>query len=169
MFAQSRLSSYGLQQMKHLIILLLLTVASPFMFGQEASFQNRVYPLLKKSPIHLILFTDFDFHPTYVVEQKEGEVTSITTLVSYSPDDTGSISWTHFVTFHLITSKDNDVSIDRVDFRDATPDPPCFIPRQVASVDGVGNLTLRRVSIDSQRLLPHAKQLLQQFPSKIEK
>jgi hypothetical protein len=153
--------------MKYLIVL--LTLISSFALGEEATFQNRVYPLLKKSPIHLILFTNFDFHPTSVHEHKDDKSHSITTLVSYSPDDTGSINWTHFVTFHLTTNKDNEVLISRIDFRDTKPHTPCFIPKEVVSVDGIGNLTLHKVSIESQPLLPQAKQLFQQLRSKTKK
>ena len=147
--------------MKYLI--LLLTLMSSFAFGQETSFQDKVYPLLKKSPTHCLLFTNFDFHPTYVHEQKDDKSHTITTLVSYSPDDAGSISWCHYVTFHLTTNMNNEVIISKIEFRDLGESIPCFIPKEVVSVDGVGDLTLHKVTVESQPLFPKTKQMFQQL------
>jgi hypothetical protein len=46
---------------------------------------------------------------------------------------------------------------------------PCFIPKEVASVDAIGNLIMHNVSFDSQSLLPQVEQLLQQLSPKTEK
>ena len=152
--------------MKYLIVI--LTLISSLACGGEANFKDTVYPLLKKSPKHFILFTNFDFHPTYVHERKDDVSHSISTFVSYSPDDKGSITWSHYVTFYLSTNKDNEVLISSIDFRDSGPNAVCYVPKEVISVDGVGKMTIHKVTIDCQPLLPNAKQLLEQFPQ-IEK
>lgn len=149
--------------MKYLIML--LAFMSSFAHGQDLTFKENVYPLLKSSPIHLILFTHLDFHPTYVIEYEDEKSHTISTLVSYSPDEKGSITWTHLVIFNLKKNKDNEVVISSIDFRETAPHQPCFVPREVVSVDGLGNMTSYKVSMNSQPLLPKVKQTLQNFNS----
>ena len=89
--------------------------------------------------------------------------------MSYSPDDKGSITWTHFATFNLTNNKDKEVIISSIDFRDTGASRICFLPEEVISVDGLGNMTRHKVNIDSQPALPLVKQQIQQQFKKLSK
>jgi len=125
--------------MKYYIAILTIITSLAFAENDQATFEDKVYPLIKQSKSNYTLFSNFDFHPTYVYEKKEENSHTISTLISHSPSKDGSAAWSHFVTFNITTDKENKQSITSVNFRECNL-LICFQPKQVVSVDSTGKL-----------------------------